>query len=100
MNRVARPIFHRFLKSVFDEAELRHSEHAFDNCCRKHRDTVSPPTGVLGTCEVPRGPPGVLEADDVCTIATTSLETKLLAVLVRLVTDYRAIFAIEGACER
>ena len=87
---------------MFDEAELRHSEHAFNNCCRKHRDTVSPPpAGALGTCEVPRGPPrGVLEADDVCTIATTSLETKLLAVLVRLVTDYRAIFAIEGACER
>ena len=91
----------RFLKTVFDEAELRHSEHAFNNCCRKHRDTVSPPpAGALATCEVPQGSPGVLETDDVCTIATTSLETKLLAVLVRLVTDYRAIFAIEGACER
>ena len=72
-----RLFFGRFLKTVFDEAELRHSEHEF-SCCRKHPNSH----------------------DSSCRIASTSLESKLQAVLSRLVTDYRAIFAIEGACEK
>lgn len=73
-----RLFFNRFLKTVFDEAELRHSEHEF-SCCRKHPDSHD---------------------SGACSIASTSLESKLQAVFARLVTDYRAIFAIEGACER
>ena len=88
-----RLFFRRFLKTVFDEAELRHSEHEF-NCCRKHPDTTTATTGRNAT------PGGGGEEDNECSIASTDLQSKLQAVLDRLVTDYRAIFAIEGACER